>query len=381
MRRAVSVWLVLFAVYAAGAGLPARPGSQLSEPEARQLLVADSIASDGDLDLTNQYAAKTYRRWYAGTLTPRGAQRPAGLLAPAAPGFALLIAPAYAVGGRLGVELWLAALAALGFVVAVALARRLVPEPWATTGALAVGLSPPAVIAATTIAPAAVGASAIAGAAALALAARERPLPRLTAWAGVLLGALPWLSLALCAPGLVVLAAMVRWTRRRSRALAGLVGAEITLFSAVLYVSVNDRLYGGLTPYAALAPGESATGASGVAQHLARAPRLLELFSDPHVGLLRWAPVTALAFASLWLLARAASASRACSPSRSTWRSARPSWPPCAPRRCSRRPSPRRRSPGPGSAATRSSRRFRAPRRSWPGACGASPGPAPHWRP
>ena len=44
---------------------------------------------------------------------------------------------------------------------------------------------------------------------------------------------------------------MFRWTRRRSRALAGLVGAEIALFSTVLYVSVNDKLYGGLTPYAA----------------------------------------------------------------------------------------------------------------------------------
>ncbi|MDP9345508.1 MAG: hypothetical protein M3P44_07265, partial [Actinomycetota bacterium] len=138
----------------------------------------------------------------------------------------------------------------------------------------------------------------------IALSAREQPLPRLTAWAGVLLGVLPWLSLRLCAPGLVVLVAMFRWARRRSRALAGLVGAEIALFSCVLYVSVNDRLYGGLTPYAGLAPGHTATGANGWSEYLRRAARLLGLFVDPHTGLLRWAPLAALAFVSLWLLAR-----------------------------------------------------------------------------
>ncbi len=283
MRRAATVWLVLFLTYAAGAGLPARPGSQLSAPEARQLLVTDSIVRDGDLDLTNQYARRAWRTWHPGTLRPIAERRPAGLLAPVAPGFALLTAPAYAAGGRLAVELWLAALTALGFVVAATLARRLVPDPWATGGALAVGLSPPAVIAATTIGPFGAGSAAIAGAAAIALSAREQPLPRLTAWAGVLLGTLPWLALRLCAPGLVVLVAMFRWARRRSRALAGLVGAEVALFSAVLYASVNDRLFGGLTP----------------------APPVLRFEPlTPVVGLLRWTPVPALALASLWLLWR-----------------------------------------------------------------------------
>lgn len=282
MRRAATAWLVLFAVYAAGAGLPARPGSQLSAPEARQLLVADSIVHDGDLDLTDQYARRAWQPWYRGTLSRPAERRPAGLLAPVAPGFALLIAPAYAIGGRLGVELWLAALTALGFVVAVTLARRLVPDPWAAAGALAVGLSPPAVIAATTIGPFGVGSAAIAGAAAIALSAREQPLPRLTAWAGVLLGMLPWLALRLCGPGLVVLVATFRWARRRSQALAGLVGVEIALFSAVLYVSVNDRLFGGLTP------------ASPVLR--------FEPLAAP--GLVRWAPVTLLALGGPWLLWR-----------------------------------------------------------------------------
>ena len=178
------------------------------------------------------------------------------------------------------------------------------PEPWATAGVLAVGLSPPAVVAATTIAPDAAAASALAGAAALALAARERPLARLTAWAGLLLATLPWLGVRFVAPGLVVLAGVFRWPRRRQRGLAGLVGVEVALFSAVLFISINDRLYGGVTPYAVLPAGESATGAHGLAEHLERWPRLLWLWVGPPEGLLLWAPVCALAFVALWLLVR-----------------------------------------------------------------------------
>ena len=304
MRRAAVMWLVLFTAYAAAVGLHASPGEDLSVPEAHVLLLTRSIVDDGDLDLSDEYGAAAWRPFYGGTLVPLTGPRERGQLEPIAAGFPLLIAPAYALGGRVAVELWLAALAALGYVAAAWIARRLVPEPWATRGVLAVGLSPPAVIAATTIAPDAVAASALAGAAALALAARERPLARLTAWAGLLLATLPWLGVRFVAPGLVVLAGVFRWPRRRQRGLAGLVGVEVALFSAVLFVSINDRLYGGLTPYAVLPEGESATGAHGLTAHLERWPRLVWLWIGTPEGLLLWAPVCALAFVAVWLLVR-----------------------------------------------------------------------------
>ena len=304
MRRAAGLWVVLFAVYAAGAGLHASPVEDLSAPEAHILLLTRSIVDDGDLDLSDEYGAAAWRPFYGGTLVPLTGPRERGQLEPIAPGFALLCAPAYALGGRLAVELWLAALAALGYVAAAWIARRMVPDPWATGGVLAVGLSPPAVVAATTIAPDAVAASALAGAAALALAARERPLARLTAWAGTLLATLPWLGVRFMAPGAVVLAGVYRWPRRRQRGLAGLVGVEVALFSTVLFVSINDRLYGGLTPYAVLPEGVSPTGAHGLAAHLERWPRLLWLWVGRPEGLLLWAPVCAMAFVALGLLAR-----------------------------------------------------------------------------
>ena len=61
-------------------------------------------------------------------------------------------------------------------------------------------------------------------------------------------------------PALVVLAGVFRWPRRRQRGLAGLVGVEVALFSAVLFVSINDRLYGGVTPYAVLPDGREPDG-------------------------------------------------------------------------------------------------------------------------
>ena len=304
MRRAAALWLALFAVYAAGAGLHASPGEDLSEPEAHYLLLTRSIVDDGNLDLSDEYGSAAWLPFYGKQLVPLTGPREHGQLEPIAAGFPLLCAPAYALGGRIAVELWLGALAALGFVAAAAIARRLVPEPWATRGVLAVGLSPPAVIAATTISPDAVGASALAGAAALALDARERPLTRLTAWSGTLLAALPWLAVKLLAPGAVVAAALVRWPRRRQRGLVGLVGLEVALFSLVLFVSINDRLYGGLTPYAVLPAGVSPTGAHGVVDHLERWPRLIWLWVGPPQGLLLWGPVSALAFVAVWLLTR-----------------------------------------------------------------------------
>jgi hypothetical protein len=304
VRRAATLWLLLFAVYAAGTGLHAAPGEDLSEPEAHYLLLTRSIVDDGNLDLSDEYGAAAWRPFYGRPLLPLTGPRERGQLEPIAAGFPLLCAPAYALGGRIAVELWLAALAALGYVAAAAIARRLVPEPWATRGVLAVALSPPAVVAATTIAPDAVGASALAGAAALALAARERPLARLTAWAGALLATLPWLAVKLLAPGAVVAAALFRWPRRRRRGLAGLVGLEVALFSLVLFVSINDRLYGGLTPYAVLPADVSPTATHGVAAHLERWPRLLWLWVGPPQGLLLWAPSCALAVVAIWLLAR-----------------------------------------------------------------------------
>jgi hypothetical protein len=296
--------MVLFGAYAATVNLPASPRSRYSAAEAHRLLTAESIASDADVDLRDEYRTRAWRAWYPGTLHPTAGVTGGRLVEPQGIGFPLLIAPAQAVGGPTAVELWLAAVAALGFVLAAGLGRRLVPEPWATGAALVTGLSPPALAAATTIAPAMTAATALAGAALLALRVRESPRVRSVFWCAALVAVTPWLGVQFAAPAAVVALALARWLRRRQRGLAGFVALEVVFVSALLFISVNDQLYGGLTPYAARLAEKPPTGADDLGDYLARARRLVGLWFDRDAGMLRWAPFAALAFFGVWLLWR-----------------------------------------------------------------------------
>ena len=303
VRRAAVLWLVLFAAYAATIGLPAFGSSQFGGDEPHYLLTAESIVSDHDLDLRDEYATLAYRDWYPYVLERHGRLHNGQANEPTGAGFALLVAPAYAVGGPLAVQLLLAAIAALAFVFAAALARRVVPEPWASAAALACGLSPPALAAATAVSPELAAGALIAAAAVLALKVRELPRIRWVAGAALALGALPWLGLQFTVAGLVVALAMLRWLRRRARGFALLVEIEIILFSLVMFVTVNDQLFGGFTPAAAALPGDR-LDALGADDLLERGPRLVGLWLDRDYGALRWAPLVALAFYALWLLWR-----------------------------------------------------------------------------
>ena len=303
MRRAAALWLVLFAAYAATIGLHAFGTSQFAGDEPHYLLTAESIVSDRDLDLRDEYATRAYRDWYPYVLERRGRLTNGQANEPHGAGFALFIAPAYAIGGPLAVQLLLAAIAALAFVLAAALARRVVPEPWASAAALACGLSPPALAAATAVLPELTAGALLAVAGLLALRVRERPRIRWVAGASIALALLPWLGLQFAVAGLVVALAMFRWLRRRARGFAMLVEVEALLFSGVMFVTVNDQLFGGFTPAAAAIPGDR-LGDLEAADFLDRAPRLVGLWLDRTYGVLRWAPVIALAFYGLWLLWR-----------------------------------------------------------------------------
>ena len=302
-RRALPLWLALVAVYALTLAVPGGPGGhgRLSAPEAHRLLTAESLVRDGDVDLRNQYARHAWRDWYDGDLRPAAEPTGGRLVEPVGLGFTLLIAPAFWIGGADGVRIFLMLIAAVGFCLAAALGRALVPEPWATRAALVVGLSPAAVGAATAVAPAMAGATILAGAALLALRVREEPRRSFALWGAALVAALPWVATELVAPALVVAIAMARWMRRRQRGLSGFIALEVALTSAVVYITVSDRLYGGLTPHDVARGG--ATGASDVADYLGRAGRLATVWVSDE-GLLVWSPLVLLAFVALLRLWR-----------------------------------------------------------------------------
>jgi hypothetical protein len=189
-------------------------------------------------------------------------------------------------------------------VLAALLARTLVPEPWATGAALVAGLSAPALAYGGAVTPELAAGALLAGAALCALSLRHEARPAAALGGAAMLAALPWLGPQFVVPALPVAWVLVRWALRARRRFAGLVAAEVMVASLVFYVSLNDVLYGGFTPYAARLGGGSPTGADSLVDYLERTPRLVTLWLDPQGGLLRWAPFFALAFFAIWLLWR-----------------------------------------------------------------------------
>src|SRR3954452_15386083 len=177
-RRAAALWLVFCAVYAATVDMRAFDGASYAGDEPHYLLTAKSIVDDGSLDLADEYRSRGYSPFYPRTLDPHGLLTQGRLNEPHGVGFPLLIAPAYAIAGAKGVEVMLAALAALAMLLAYRLAVRVVPDPWALGATPAIGLSPPMLAWSTAVYPELPAAAALCGAALLALRAGARPSRR-----------------------------------------------------------------------------------------------------------------------------------------------------------------------------------------------------------
>ena len=134
--RAALVWLVLFATYAATLGLDSFGDSDYGGDEPHYLLTAHSLVEDGDPDLVDDYRDREYGAFYPYPLDPHGALTDGRLHEPHGVGFPLLIAPAYAVAGERGVEVFLAALSALAGALAYLFAIRSSTDPCAYGAAL-----------------------------------------------------------------------------------------------------------------------------------------------------------------------------------------------------------------------------------------------------
>ena len=298
--RLVGLWILLVAVYAATLGIPAQTGPDYAGNEPHHLLAAESIVSDRDVDLADEYAERSYASWYPRELQTDGQIVGGRLVEPHGVGFALLIAPAYAIGGARAVQGEMLALLALAFVLGAALARRMVPEPWATAGAALVGLSPPALAASTTITPGVPGGGAArrrravrAGgprAPAAALRVRRRAAARGAALAGL----------------------DVRGARRGRRLGAGRLdaaraapvgGPDRRRGARRLARLLRDRQRPLLRRHHA-ARGRHRGAARPALGYIERLPRLAGLWLDREAGLLRWAPLLALVFFAGWLLYR-----------------------------------------------------------------------------
>src|SRR3954452_12314460 len=70
--RLVGLWILLVAVYATTLGIPARTGMDYAGNEPHHLLAAESLVSDRDVNLTDEYAEHSYAAWYPRELRTDG---------------------------------------------------------------------------------------------------------------------------------------------------------------------------------------------------------------------------------------------------------------------------------------------------------------------
>jgi hypothetical protein len=294
--RPAVLFLVAFAFYAVlGTRLPGPAGPQGDEPHYLAMTV--SLLTDGDLDLTDEFAGREYAPFFAGTLEPHRspASPPGRLRSLHAPGLPALVLPAYAIAGYSGARLFVSAIAALTGALAFVLVQGALKRPGPALGAwLILTLTPPLPFYAVSIYPETPAALATA---VFLLATRRDPRLGLTLAAAASAALLPWLHpklLPLAALGLALtLARRMPWARR-AVALAvflGSIGALLVFFKAG---------YGRAALSAAYGPGfASDVSASRVPWGLAG------LLFDRQFGLLAASPVWALALPGSVLLLRA----------------------------------------------------------------------------
>lgn len=303
--------MVVVGVVAFGFGLVALParatyGARTTADEPQYLLSALSLWEDQSLDIADELAAQRWRDFHEAQLPVQTEPLADGReLSPHDPLLPVLLAVPVGLGGWAGAKVAMAVAAGLLAAVLVWTAHRRWQVPVAVA-AVVVGsaaVSPPLAAYATQIYPELVAALAVA----VAVAAVTGPLGRRGRWTLVAaVVALPWLAVKY-APVAAALAVcgLVRLAHLRGRRVV--VGPVLAFVGAgVAYLVAHRVLYGGWTVYAAgdHFVGGELTVVGSDPDYIGRTRRLLGLLVDREFGLLRWAPVWALAIPALGALAR-----------------------------------------------------------------------------
>ena len=303
---AAALFSLLAIAYAFSADIRASRGASITGDEPYYLLTTQSLLADGDFDLRNQYAAKSYKSffdhpndlWHQSV--PR--QDDGRLLSPHNPGLSILVMPGFALGGLAGAQTQLLLLAAAAMSLSFLLAARLNGQPLLSwIAALGVGLTATAFIYSTEIYPEFPAALALVISLLLATRQREAGVAD-----GLLLAAaltaMCWLGVKYAPLALLVSAYFLLKADRAGRIALVLAGSV----SASLFVWFHLHLFGSLTPYSlnVVYAGWSTTDiVGGHAGFGERFYRLWGLFIDQRFGIGRWAPLLLTAVPGMALLA------------------------------------------------------------------------------
>jgi hypothetical protein len=265
-----------------------------SGDEIDYLMMAQSVWREGDLDLRDNFARGDFREYMGGFgRMPGGTRRADGRSYPThSAGLSVLLAPAYALGGRRGCVVLLAFLASgLGLVVRD-LARRAGADEGSALLAWVAAVGPPVLFYTAFLYAEVPVALAIALALKLLLSS---PGPGAAATAALALSTLPWLHVRMTLVAAVLGAFAALRLRGRPR-LAFLLTAGAM---AVAYAGYQYSVFATLSPLARYG--------GRVPVPMARSTplrTLVGLFVDGAYGLLPYAPVFLLGLAGLPLLFR-----------------------------------------------------------------------------
>lgn len=286
-------WVLFAASFTAvaGLGLHYTSGLRVSGDEPHYLIMAQSLILERDLDLRDNYAREDWREYTPGPIAPHyGAPRSDGRPYPAhSPGLPVLLAPAYALGGRPAVVVLLAVMAGL---LGLEVFRLAMASGASETGARwgwALALGPPVFFFGFQVY------TELPSALALTFALRMlsgAPGPGAAAFAGAAASLLPWLHVKMV-PAAAVLG-LIALLRLRASARKAFVA--VALAAAVAFCGYYAFVFGRPTPLALYGgvPRDLGGGTPGRAT--------LGLLLDRSFGLLPHAPLYLLALASLpWL--------------------------------------------------------------------------------
>ena len=312
LLSAVALFLLLSVAYAFSVDIRATRGASITGDEPFYLLTTQSLLTDGDFDLRNQYETRSYESFFdhPDGLWQQSVPLPEGdLLSPHNPGLSVLLIPGFVFGGLVGTQVQLLIMAAATLAFAFMLADRLTGRramSWFLT--LGVGLTATAFIYSSEIYPEFPAGLALV--LSLLLVTRQHSFGIVDALLlAVLLTVMCWLGVKYAPLALLVSGYFLLKAERSGR--IALLAAGVA--SAGFFAWFHLHLFGSLTPYGVnvvYARWNTVDILSGHIEFGERYYRVWGLFIDRRFGIGHWAPLLLAAVPGMALLAMAKPACR-----------------------------------------------------------------------
>ncbi len=301
---AAALFLLLLGAYMFSIDIRASRGASITGDEPFYLLTTQSLIQDGDLDLTNQYDARSYESFFdhPDGLWQQSVRSPDGrLLSPHNPGLSLLLIPGFALGGLVGAQCQLLLISAAALTLAYLLANRLSKSrrlSWTLT--MVVGLSATPFIYSTEIYPEFPAALALL--VCLLMVTRQKKLSADDGlYMAVALTALCWLGVKY-APLAALVAAYFLYRSDKCGKFTLLTSGAV---SGAYFIWFHLSTFDSLTPYNVNVVYAGQSSFELIDSHVSfidRFYRLWGLFMDRRFGIGRWTPIFLVAVPAMILL-------------------------------------------------------------------------------